>query len=91
MELQIFQIPKTAMDELRILAARTGSEVVLLHESDLQRRGSPPSPQSEIANDPGPVDPAPQNQNIEWCCSQDLDLLRARVGHLLTSLKDAVP
>lgn len=90
MELQIFQIPKTAMDELRILATCTGSEVVLLHETDLQRRRSPSGPQGKIANDSGSVDSASQDKHVKRRCSQALDLIRARVGHLLTSLKDEV-
>jgi hypothetical protein len=42
--------------------------------------------QSEIANNSSSVDSATQDQDIERRCSQALDLLRARIGHLLTSL-----
>ena len=64
-ELQIFQIPKAAMDELRILAARAGSEVVLLQKTDLQRCGSLSGSQSEIADDSSSVNSATQDKHIE--------------------------
>ena len=85
-DLQVFQIPKTAMDELRILAARPGSKVLLFQEADLQRLAGASGSQGEISNNSGSVDSASQDKHIERRCSQALDLLRARVRHSVTSL-----
>ena len=65
MELQVFQIPKAAMDELRILAARSGSEMPLLHEAGLERGSGMPGSQGEIAQNSCPIDSAPQDEHIQ--------------------------
>ena len=74
------------MDELRILAARAGSKVLLLQEADLQRLAGLSGTQCEIANNSGSVNSTSQDEHVKWCCSQALDLLRARVRHSVTSL-----
>lgn len=86
MELQVFQIPQAAMDQLRIPAARTGGKMPLLHEASFEGRTAMSGSQGEIANDPGSIDSATQDEYVERRFSEALDLLRARVGHSVTSL-----
>src|ERR1700686_45881 len=91
MELQVFQVPKAAMNELGILTACSGSEVPLLDEADLERHRAAAGSQGEIANDSGSIDSAPQDEHIERRFSEALNLLGARVRHSVTSLEDAAP
>jgi hypothetical protein len=89
MELQIFQVSQAAMDELRILAAGTGSKMLLFDEPDAERDAGIPGSQGEIANYTSTVYASAQHEHIERRLPEALDLLGARVRHSLTSLEDA--
>jgi len=89
MELQISQVSKAAVDELRILATRTGSVMLLFDESDKERDTGLSGPQGEIANYTGAVYTAAQHEHIEGRLPEASDLLGARVRHSQTSLEDA--
>jgi hypothetical protein len=76
-----FKIAQAAVDELRILTAGAGGEVILLHQSDAQRRTGMLGPKRQIAND------AADHQEVQQTGGpQSPDLIAAQVGYLSSSL-----
>ncbi len=59
MDVQVFEVPKAPMDELRILTAGTGSKMALLDDTGLEGSSGLSGAQDKIANDTRPIDSAP--------------------------------
>jgi hypothetical protein len=59
MDLQVFEVPKAPMDELRILAAGAGSKMALLDDTCLEETSGLAGSQDKIANHPRAIDSSP--------------------------------
>src|SRR5579859_1807011 len=76
------------MNQLRILAACTGREMTLLHQSDAQTEPRAAIAQRQVQRDSRPVDASAQNQDVERAVLQPRQVCFARV-HLLFILPRA--
>ena len=64
-ELQSLQVSQAAVNELRVLAAGSRGEMILLNQRDTQPQRRALVAQRQIAGDAGSVDTATQDQNVE--------------------------
>jgi hypothetical protein len=81
-ELQVFQVAQAAVNELRVFAAGAGGKMLLLNQSDSQRRACMRCPQRQIASHARAIDPATNHQDVHAAGFQLLDLTTAHVRHL---------
>src|ERR1700680_5271689 len=74
------------MNELRVLAARTRAEVLLLYQSDAERHTAVAGAERKIAKDTCTVNAPADDQSVELGFSKTVELLTPRDEHLSASL-----
>src|SRR5271154_1924008 len=78
-ELRIFQIPQAAVNELRVLSAGPGGEMILFDKGNADPRIA----QNQIARNARPVDSAADNEHVELLVSQLREIALAHVTAML--------
>src|SRR5579872_5668770 len=74
MKLELFEVAQAAVNQLRILAAGAGREVMLLNQGDFC------AAHGEIPGDAGSVDAATENEDVKGLAAEALDVLRTGIG-----------
>jgi hypothetical protein len=80
MEVEHFEVTQTTMNQVRILAAGAGSEMILFDQRDAKRILCDFGAQREIANGSGSVDPASEDHHVESFRAQAVHRFTSRRG-----------
>jgi hypothetical protein len=86
MNLQVFQIAKTAVNELRVFAASAGGKMFLLDQGYAERDAGMRGPERQIASHSSAINATADYQYVQQASFQLLDLIAPQVRHSSRSL-----